>query len=104
MEEISEYIGETTNNVAEYKALITAARRALELGAKDVVFKLDSELVVKQIHHEYSVKSPHLIPLYRALQDMLKKLRKWEVIHVPREENSRADALANMGIDSLPMT
>ncbi len=100
VEEISEYIGETTNNVAEYKALITAARRALELGAKDVVFKLDSELVVKQIHHKYSVKSPHLIPLYRELLDMLKKFRKWEVIHVPREENSRADALANMGIDS----
>ncbi len=101
VEEISEYIGETTNNVAEYKALITAVRRALELGAKDVVFKLDSELVVKQIHHKYSVKSPHLIPLYRELQDMLRKFHKWEVIHVPREENSRADALANMGIDSI---
>ena len=100
VEEISEYIGETTNNVAEYKALITAARRALEFGAKDVVFKLDSELVVKQIYHKYSVKSPHLIPLYRELQDMLRKFRKWEVIHVPRGENSRADALANMGIDS----
>ncbi|MGR3310070.1 MAG: ribonuclease HI family protein, partial [Candidatus Brocadiales bacterium] len=55
VEEISEYIGEATNNVAEYKAFITAARRAIELGAKDVVFKLDSELVVKQIHRKYTV-------------------------------------------------
>ncbi|HHT9126490.1 MAG TPA: ribonuclease HI family protein [Candidatus Brocadiia bacterium] len=100
VEEISEYIGETTNNVAEYKAIITAARKALEFGAKDVVFKLDSELVVKQIHHKYSVKASHIIPLYRELQGMLRKFQKWEVIHVPREENFRADSLANMGIDS----
>lgn len=100
VEEISDYIGETTNNVAEYKALIRAAQRALELGAEDVVFNLDSELVVKQIHHKYSVKSPNIIPLYKELQGMLKKFQKCEVAHVPRAKNAHADALANMGIDA----
>lgn len=102
VEEISEYIGETTNNVAEYKSLITAAKRALEYGVKEVIFKVDSELIVKQIYHKYRVKAPHIIPLYRELQGMLVKFQEWEVIHVPREENFCADALANMGIDSSP--
>jgi ribonuclease HI len=100
VEEISEYIGEATNNVAEYKALITAVRRALELGAKDVLFKLDSELIVKQVHGKYKVKTPHILTLYMELQGMLTKLQKWEMTHIPRAENSHADALANMGIDS----
>lgn len=100
LEEISEYIGETTNNIAEYKALKRGLEKVVEYNPKEVIFKLDSELLVKQINKEYKVKSPNMIPLYKEVCVLLKKLPRWTVSHIPRGQNSLADGLANKGIDS----
>lgn len=100
LEEVSEYIGETTNNIAEYKALLRALEKALEHGAREVVIYSDSELLVKQLKGEYRVKAPPLAPLYMEARRLLGGLVRWEVEHIPREENTRADALANLAIDS----
>lgn len=100
IEEAGQYIGETTNNVAEYRALLEGLKRVLARGAKGVEILSDSELLVRQIHGEYKVRSPSLLPLYREAMELLNNLARWEIVHIPREENPRADALANMAIDS----
>lgn len=100
LEEISEYIGETTNNIAEYKALKKGLEKVVKYNPKEVVFKLDSELLVKQINGEYRVKSPNIIPLYKEVSSLLKGIPKWAVVYIPREENSIADGLANKGINA----
>ncbi len=101
VEELSEYIGVVTNNVAEYKALIKALETVVKKGPVQVVFKLDSELLVKQINGAYKVRNKNLLPLYNEVMSFLRQIDRWEVIHVPRCENSVADALANKGIDSF---
>jgi len=100
VEELSEYIGVVTNNVAEYKALIKALETVVKKGLGRVVFKLDSELLVKQINGACKVRNKNLLPLYNEVMAFLRQIERWEVIHVPRGENSVADALANKGIDS----
>ena len=100
LEEIAEFIGETTNNVAEYKALIKALEAVIKYNPKEVVFKLDSELLVKQINGVYKVKSKNMIPLFKEVITLLRDIPKWKVVHIPREENSAADELANKGMDS----
>ena len=99
LERRGEYIGETTNNVAEYKALIAAARRAAQLGSQSVEFRIDSELIQRQVAGQYRVKSPHLKPLFRELMAELRRIPAWTVRHVPREENTTADLLVNQAID-----
>jgi ribonuclease HI len=98
--EIAEGLGETTNNVAEYTAVIRGLARARELGATDVTLLSDSQLVVKQLTGEYRVKTPHI----RALHDqVMKEARGFTTIryrHVPRELNGHADRLANLGVDT----
>ncbi len=100
IEEAGEYIGETTNNVAEYRALLEGLRRVLSRGAKEVKIFSDSELLVRQLKGRYKVKSPSLLPLYGEVIKLLGKLTRWEIVHIPREQNFRADALANAAIDS----
>ena len=100
--EIAEYIGETTNNVAEYTALV----RALEWitaqeDADSVVLKLDSELVVKQMKGEYKVKNPALKVLWTRAQSLAYTLKKISFEHVRREQNVEADRLANKAMDSV---
>ena len=73
--EISEYIGEGTNNQAEYKALLAGAKKAKELGATAVDFFLDSELVVKQMRREYKIKEPTLASLFHHKKRMLIDLK-----------------------------
>jgi ribonuclease HI len=97
--EISHYLGETTNNQAEYKALIAALRKAVELGAKEVVSYLDSELVVKQLNREYKVKNAELAPLFLDIHNISLSFKKITFIHVPREKNKEADLLANEAMD-----
>ena len=97
--EISHYIGETTNNQAEYRALIAALRKAVELGAKEVVSYLDSELVVKQLNREYKVKNAELAPLFLDIHNISLSFKKVTFIHVPREKNKEADLLANEAMD-----
>ena len=94
------YIGETTNNVAEYKALIKALEKVVAYNPDNVVFKLDSELLVKQINGEYKVKSKNIVQLYKEACSHLEKISRWRMVHIPRKENCLADELANKGIDS----
>ncbi len=100
VEEIGKFLGEATNNVAEYEAMILAAQKAVSYQPDKVIFKTDSELLVRQVKGIYRVKNPTLISLHKKLMTLFKTLRLWEISHVPREENSLADTLANRGIDS----
>jgi ribonuclease HI len=98
--EISEYLGETTNNQAEYQALLLGLKKAEELKLTTLKVFLDSELVVKQLNGDYKVKHPDLIPLYRQVTVLLKKFPSIAVAHVYREKNKEADKLANLAIDN----
>jgi ribonuclease HI len=92
--ELGEYIGKTTNNVAEYRALLRGLSEALQLGVTAVSVFTDSELLVKQLRGEYRVRAPHLKPLYSDAVRMLARFRPGQVRHVRREQNARADKLA----------
>lgn len=96
---VSEYIGEATNNQAEYKAVIAAFVKADELGAEELDFFLDSELVVKQLKREYKVKNADLAPLFVQIHNASLAFKKVSFTHVPREENKEADRLVNLAID-----
>lgn len=95
------YIGKTTNNVAEYHALIAALQEAKSIGAKAVKIFADSELMVKQINAEYKVRSPGLLPLYKEAHALLMTFNRYDIIHINREENTEADRLANHAIDTM---
>ena len=97
--EISEYIGEATNNQAEYKAVAAAIAKAKELGAKELDFYLDSELVVKQLNREYKVKNKGLAPLFVQIYNADLSFKKVSFSHVRREMNKEADRLANLAMD-----
>jgi len=94
-----EYLGICTNNVAEYKALISGLRLAAETGCAELNIFLDSELIVRQLTGRYKVKNATLKPLFLQVQQLLQRLETFTITHVPRSENSRADELANQGID-----
>lgn len=98
--EISEYIGETTNNQAEYRAIIAALGKASQLGAKDLECFLDSELVVKQLNGEYKVKNKDLQPRFLEVKSLLSNFSSVRFSHVRREANKLADALANKAMDN----
>lgn len=93
--EIGEYIGETTNNVAEYSALIRGLKEALKLGARKIRVTTDSELLAKQVGGVYKVRSQHLAVLYYEVKDLFSKFTDARVAHVPRRENAHADRLAS---------
>ncbi|MGE5425615.1 MAG: ribonuclease HI family protein [Bacillota bacterium] len=97
--EISAYLGETTNNQAEYKALIAGLQKANALGADAVECFLDSELAVKQINRVYKVKNRELAPLFLDVCNLLTKFKSYRFCHVPRELNKEADRLANEAMD-----
>ncbi len=95
--EIAEYIGETTNNVAEYRAVIRGLEEALAYQAKRVVVATDSQLLVRQIQGLYKVKNAGLQPLFQQVVALRKEFDHSEFIHIPRERNIRADALSKVG-------
>ena len=97
--EACDYLGVATNNVAEYKALLLGIKLSTKYNAKRILFKADSELMVKQIKGEYRVKNAQLKLLFTEAQGLLKKLPNWKIMHVPREENKEADLLANKGVE-----
>jgi ribonuclease HI len=97
--QVGEYIGETTNNQAEYKALLRALREALSLGATVLTCYLDSELVVKQLQGKYKVREEGLKPLATEILGLLKNFESIEFVHVPREKNKLADKLVNEALD-----
>ncbi len=96
----AEYLGVCTNNVAEYRALLLGLDEALARGCQQLAISLDSELIVRQIQGKYKVKNETLLPLYAQVQQRLARLRNWSITHVLRAQNSRADQLANQGIDN----
>lgn len=97
--EVGAYIGKATNNVAEYMALVRGLEEALLLHKKDIKVTSDSELMVKQINGEYSVKNEGLRPLYLHAKALIAKFKSFEITHAFRENNKHADELANKGID-----
>ena len=97
--EVAEGLGETTNNVAEYTAVIRGLERALELGATDVLLRSDSQLLINQLTGRYRVKTPHLQPLHRRVRELGARFDTIEYEHVRRERNTEADRLANLGVD-----
>jgi ribonuclease HI len=99
LSERSAYIGEATNNVAEYRALLLGLELARELGASEVDIVNDSELVARQIGGEYKVKHAGLKPLYLDAMRALRDFDRWSVRSVRREGNVRADELVNEALD-----
>jgi ribonuclease HI len=94
------YVGETTNNVAEYKALIKALEEAVNLGATELKINMDSELIVRQMTGVYKIKEPTLQGLAREALKLLKSFDRYSFHHVRREFNKEADALVNEAIDA----
>jgi len=92
---VSQSIGMSTNNEAEYKALIASLQKAVKLGCKQVEIRSDSELMVNQIKGLYKIKSVGLRPLYLEACTLLNRFESVSICHVPREQNTEADALAN---------
>ena len=97
--ERNEYIGEATNNVAEYRAVLLALELARELQADEIEVVNDSELVARQIGGEYKVKHAGLKPLYAETMEKLRSFDAWSVRNVRREHNARADELVNEALD-----
>ena len=104
---LSEYIGEATNNVAEYTAIIRCLEYVLanQIKTETIEFLLDSELIVKQIKGEYKVKKPHLQKLHLTTHNLLQRLRSNQLAqnitftHVKRELNKQSDDLVNQALD-----
>jgi ribonuclease H / adenosylcobalamin/alpha-ribazole phosphatase len=96
---ISDYLGVQTNNVAEYTGVVRALELARDLGASEVHLLLDSKLIVEQLAGRWRVKDPKLIPLWAAARGTLNEFQRWTAVHVPRAQNTVADALANEAID-----
>jgi ribonuclease HI len=99
VEELAETIGEATNNVAEYTALLRGLERAAALGAKQVEVINDSELVAKQVNGLYAVKHAAMVPLHARAQDALAGFESWSIRSVPRAQNAAADELVNRALD-----
>ncbi len=104
--EYSQYLGITTNNEAEYQAIIFALKKIKQLMGKDEVknieieIKADSELVVKQLMGQYKLKEGRLVPLFVEIWNSKQDFKKVFFYHIPREENKKADALVNRELDS----
>jgi len=96
---VGKFLGDETNNVAEYQGLLIGLRRAKAMGIKELDVLSDSELLVKQLNGEYAVKAEHLKPLHDEAKALLKAFSAIEVRHIPREENAQADAMSNRAID-----
>lgn len=95
---ISQGIGHSTNNQAEYKAIIAALEEAIRLGARQVNLNSDSELVVRQLKGKYRVKKAALKPLYQQVKQLQSRLESFAINHIPREQNREADNLANAAL------
>ena len=99
IKEISKYIGEATNNIAEYNALLHGLEEADALKASDIVVYMDSELLVRQLSGEYRVKDEAMRPLFEKALAILKRFDSFEIKHVAREKNREADKLVNKAIN-----
>jgi len=107
LREYSEQIGETTNNVAEYKAVLFALKKAKQLFGKDEVkdtnieIRSDSELLVNQLNGKYKIKNEDLQPLFIEIWNMKQDFAEVDFVQIPREKNQAADRLVNRALDIL---
>ena len=102
--QLSRYLGETTNNVAEYQALILGLQLAREQGAARIQILADSQLVVEQLKGSYKVKSPHLLPLWQQAKKELQSFEAYAISHLGRAGNQEADLLARQAADRRSYT
>ncbi|HRV60287.1 MAG: ribonuclease HI family protein [Solirubrobacterales bacterium] len=100
LQDLAETIGQASNNVAEYQALIRGVEMAIELGGDELDIRGDSELVVKQMLGQYKVKHPDMKPLHTRAKELLGGVGSWSISHVRREQNAEADALVNQALDA----
>jgi len=96
---VGKFLGDSTNNVAEYMGLILGLKRAKAMGIKELDVLADSELMVKQLKGEYAVKAEHLKPLHLEAEALMRAFPDVTIRHIPREENAQADAMSNRAID-----
>ena len=101
LQEYAEAIGTTTNNIAEYEALIAGLKMAKDFRPNHLICHLDSELVVKQLKGEYRVKMQTFVPLIEQIQALAKDFANVTFVAVPREHNRHADRLVNEALDAL---
>jgi len=99
IKDFCKYIGEATNNVAEYSALIHGLEEASALKADEVVIYVDSELIAKQLNGEYRVKDTNMKPLFEKTLSILKDFKSFEIKHIERAKNKEADKLVNKAIN-----
>lgn len=99
---VSRRIGRATNNEAEYQAAIAGLEAALALGARQVELRMDSELVVRQLGFRYKVRNPRLKRLFGRVKDLERRFLAFQAHALPREQNRRADQLANQALDRGP--
>jgi ribonuclease HI len=99
LDEIAEFMGRSTNNVAEYSALLAALNYALSHRFRAVKILSDSELLVRQMRGEYKVRNAALLELYQKAKAMIRELDWFQVEHIAREHNREADRLANIAMD-----
>ena len=99
VQELSRYLGRTTNNVAEYEGLLMGLEALLALGKKNIVIQSDSQLMVRQLNGEYRVRDEKLKALFNRASHLLRQFDSYRILHVRREMNKLADRLANLGID-----
>lgn len=96
----SRYLGICTNNIAEYEALLFGLQAAGKFGRR-IDVRMDSELIVRQLHGSYKVRNEKLKPLFDEVSRALEQFEDYSIRHVPRHENKRADQLANKAIDNI---
>lgn len=100
IDELASFIGEATNNIAEYRAMIAGLEMAIGLGLSRLNIFSDSELIVRQLQGAYKVKNEGLKPYFRQAQELLGRLEGYELHSIPRERNAEADRLVNAALDS----
>ncbi len=93
------FLGQATNNVAEYTSLVKALEAAKQIGAEQLTVFSDSELLVRQINGQYKVKSELIRPFFRQAISLLGEFKNWQVRHIPREKNEQADELVNQALN-----
>lgn len=96
---VARFLGEMTNNMAEYTALLVGLKEAQKVGAEEVQIRSDSELLVRQLNGQYKVKNDNLRVMHGSAMDLLSSFKGWEAAHIPRNRNKEADQLANEAID-----
>lgn len=101
VKEIGKFIGISTNNEAEYKAVVEGLKTCKEMGGKELKFFIDSLLVVSQLNGKFKIKEPRMKKFYLEIKELEKDFESVTYLHVPREKNYMADKIVNEVLDAL---